>query len=129
MDKQDLMIKEFLTKSKSEIGNDCFTQNVMLSLPQRTSNKGWILFIGIINVIFSLSVIAGIFCLTEYEIWAKIHNFVQAGFHSTWAILATYKEQLLLMYLYFASLGIAGIISAYIITHQHKNNETISGTA
>lgn len=129
MDKQDLMIKEFLSKDKPEIGKDCFTQNVMLSLPQRKCNRYLIILIGIIKAIFSVAVIVGIFYLSKYIYWTKINNFVQETYHSALELVAAYKEQLLFIYLYFASLGIAGIISAYVITHQHKSNETISGTA
>ncbi|MCQ2058515.1 MAG: hypothetical protein MJY71_01630 [Bacteroidaceae bacterium] len=129
MDKKDLMIKKFLSEGKAEIGKDCFTQNVLLSLPQRRSSKSWLVIIGLVKLILYLTVIALIFYFAEYNVWAKLYNFVQAGYKSAIETIETYKEAILLLYLYFAGLSIAAIISALIISHQHKNNETISGVA
>lgn len=129
MDKKDSMIKEFLSKGKAEIGNDCFTQNVLLSLPQRKCCKSWFIVIGLVYFIIGMAVIALIFYLAECNIWAKFYNFVQESYKSAVENIEIYKEPVLLLYRYFAGISIAGIISAFIISHKHKNNETISGVA
>ena len=130
MDKQDLMIKEFLSSDKAPINDKCFTQNVMLSLPERPFNKGWLVLIGIFKIFFISSITTGVlFFLSRHQILSKIYNFALGAYYSALETIANYKEQILSLCLYFAGLCAIAIISTYKILHQKNNNETISGVA